>query len=59
MNFSKFPTLQNPKNTKNQKTNFQDLGTQGKSGFYQTSLVTYKRAQIKNSGFVKERFALP
>jgi len=31
------------------------LRTQGKSGFLKRCLPTYKRAQIKNSGFVKER----
>ena len=49
------PPIQKPKNTKNQKPKVQDLGTQGKSSFQETLLETYKRAQIKNSGFVKER----
>lgn len=49
------PPLQKPKNTKNQKPKVEDSGTHGNSGFQETLLATYKRAQIKNIGFEKER----
>jgi len=56
--FKIFP-IQNPKNTKNQKPKVQDLRTQRNSGFLKRCLPTYKRAQIKNTRFEKERYALP